>query len=491
MSVSQSSTSDDREPFDQAACSKISLAMFSAVGFWSMTKTRSPSLEQEGQQRIVLAEQEVVVEVLVDPALDVALDLGEVDEHPLRRPGPSASSEITARPLWPCRCLTFPLVVEQAVAVTKGNLSGHSIHGVSYDVSSSRSGRVAGRDRARSTDRNARRRSPHLLHEPQCMAVDRGPGRRKLEADRQAEEPSRITSDLARVARTGGSARSEYPRPFDPRTASSARKNSGVPSANGFEVRLPSARASRSPGAGTRRPPSRRAAKDCDRAGRPSSIGRVLARDRPPAQAPVVAINVRRPARRGPPAGPISGRLQPRRGTMRSASQFGRLPSEPELGRRSDGPGRNAGSSREARIALSIPPLTRTAAVSGRVRSGHHASGLAPTGSRSGPRGASPLRPAPRSHPDILATSGRLDNLPSSLGRRSAQPFEVVRNQAEPGLVLVVERPQEAVDHHRRHSRVNTQQPHSPRRPMVDARRVEQDHRPGRHDEARRRPSRS
>ena len=37
---------------------------------------------EEGQDRVVVAEQHVVVQVLVDPALHGLLDVAEVDQHP-------------------------------------------------------------------------------------------------------------------------------------------------------------------------------------------------------------------------------------------------------------------------------------------------------------------------------------------------------------------------------------------------------------------------
>ena len=71
FSVSQSTTSTTGKPASRL-CSKISLAMFSAVGFAVHHEHALSLLTQERQQRIVAAEQHRVIEVLVDPALDLA-----------------------------------------------------------------------------------------------------------------------------------------------------------------------------------------------------------------------------------------------------------------------------------------------------------------------------------------------------------------------------------------------------------------------------------
>ena len=40
------------------------------------------AFSQQGQERIVTTQQHVVVKVILDPVLDLSLDLGEIDQHP-------------------------------------------------------------------------------------------------------------------------------------------------------------------------------------------------------------------------------------------------------------------------------------------------------------------------------------------------------------------------------------------------------------------------
>ena len=56
--------------------------------------------EEDGKQGILAAKQQIVVQVLVDPFLDLLLDLAEVHQHaaPIE---PGALERDHRRPLWP------------------------------------------------------------------------------------------------------------------------------------------------------------------------------------------------------------------------------------------------------------------------------------------------------------------------------------------------------------------------------------------------------
>ena len=84
-------------------------------------------LQEHGQDRVVTAEQHVVIQVLVDPLLHGLLDVAEIDEHPSRvELRALESDDCTA--VVPVQMTAFSVVVEQAVAVTKLDLARDSKH---------------------------------------------------------------------------------------------------------------------------------------------------------------------------------------------------------------------------------------------------------------------------------------------------------------------------------------------------------------------------
>ena len=61
--------------------SKISFAMRSTVGLLSSLKIGSPSRFERLDERVVVAQDHLVIQLAVDPALDEALDVGEIGDH--------------------------------------------------------------------------------------------------------------------------------------------------------------------------------------------------------------------------------------------------------------------------------------------------------------------------------------------------------------------------------------------------------------------------
>ncbi len=55
--------------------------MFSAVGLQSITKTALATFLEQRQDRIVAAEEHVVIQVVINPLLHGFFDIAEVDEH--------------------------------------------------------------------------------------------------------------------------------------------------------------------------------------------------------------------------------------------------------------------------------------------------------------------------------------------------------------------------------------------------------------------------
>ena len=66
-----------------------------------------PEPLQRTEQRVVFAEDHLVIELAVDPSFDDALDVGEVADH-VAIVERAAGTSISATALWPCGCLQMP-----------------------------------------------------------------------------------------------------------------------------------------------------------------------------------------------------------------------------------------------------------------------------------------------------------------------------------------------------------------------------------------------
>src|SRR5271157_2934440 len=86
-----------------------------------------PALTEQRQQGIVAAEQHVVVQVLIDPALNLLLDLAEIDQYsPLIQLGALQGNQGPA--VMTVEMAALALVVHQTVPVTEMDLAGDSKH---------------------------------------------------------------------------------------------------------------------------------------------------------------------------------------------------------------------------------------------------------------------------------------------------------------------------------------------------------------------------
>ena len=115
--VSQSRVSTTGKPA-LAVKSKISLAMFSAVGFTSSRYSGSPSFSSSRHRRIVSPQQHAVIEVVVDPLAHHALDVVEIQYHAARIE--LGRFDHNHRP--PVVTVQMPalaVVIQQTMAVTK------------------------------------------------------------------------------------------------------------------------------------------------------------------------------------------------------------------------------------------------------------------------------------------------------------------------------------------------------------------------------------
>ncbi len=68
-----------------------------------------------------------MVEILVDPALDAALDLGEIHQHPLGIQGLGFERDQNAAVV-AVEVPAFPIVIDQAVTIAERDLASDSIH---------------------------------------------------------------------------------------------------------------------------------------------------------------------------------------------------------------------------------------------------------------------------------------------------------------------------------------------------------------------------
>ena len=109
------------------ALSKISFAIRSTVGIAVEQIHRLAQLLERRDERIVVPQQHLVIELLVDPALDDALDVAEVADHVavVERAGPDL--DLGGR-IVPVRMLADAVVVEQPMAVTELDSLGDGVH---------------------------------------------------------------------------------------------------------------------------------------------------------------------------------------------------------------------------------------------------------------------------------------------------------------------------------------------------------------------------
>ena len=102
--------------------------MRSTVGLLSSRKIGSPSSLQRRDQRIVVPQQHLVIELAIDPALDDAFDVAEIADHVAVVERAGAHLDFGDRVV-AVRMLADAVVVEQPVAVAEIDALGDGIHG--------------------------------------------------------------------------------------------------------------------------------------------------------------------------------------------------------------------------------------------------------------------------------------------------------------------------------------------------------------------------
>ena len=126
VGVSQTRTARTSSPWSRDM-SKISLAMRSTVGLLSSLKIGSPSFSSGSTSGIVVAQDHLVIQLAIDPALDDALDVGEIGDHvalvePVRAHVHLDDGVVSVR------MLADAVVVEQAMAVAEVDALGDEVH---------------------------------------------------------------------------------------------------------------------------------------------------------------------------------------------------------------------------------------------------------------------------------------------------------------------------------------------------------------------------
>ena len=88
---------------------------------------RLAQLSEDRDDRIGFVQDHAVVEIVINPARHLLFDVGKIDDHPamieLRSFEHNHSFAVV-----PVQMLALAIVVQQPMAVTKVNFSGHSKH---------------------------------------------------------------------------------------------------------------------------------------------------------------------------------------------------------------------------------------------------------------------------------------------------------------------------------------------------------------------------
>ena len=85
------------------------------------------TFSQQGQEWIVATQQHVMVKMIVDPVLDLPLDLGEIDQHAARIELRALQGDHGTAGV-PMQMTALALVIQQAMTITKLDLARHSKH---------------------------------------------------------------------------------------------------------------------------------------------------------------------------------------------------------------------------------------------------------------------------------------------------------------------------------------------------------------------------
>src|SRR6187431_425937 len=88
---------------------------------------RLAHLLQRSNERIVLPQDHLVIELLIDPALDDAFDVAEVSDHVAAVESGGPDMDLDNRVV-PVRVLAHAVVIHQSMAVAELDPLGHGVH---------------------------------------------------------------------------------------------------------------------------------------------------------------------------------------------------------------------------------------------------------------------------------------------------------------------------------------------------------------------------